>query len=49
MYNHGLPLDSIIRPYGQIDVRDLHVGDHMGLFTSEDGVLEFIVNGEIKA
>ena len=32
--------------YGSVDLRDLREGDHLGLHLSEDGVLEFTVNGE---
>ena len=32
--------------HGQIDLRDLREGDRVGLHLSEDGVLEFTVNGE---
>ena len=32
--------------YGNVDLRDLREGDHLGLRLSEDGVLEFTVNGE---
>ena len=32
--------------YGNVDLRDLREGDHLGLCISEDGVLEFTVNGE---
>ena len=32
--------------YGCIDLDDLREGDHVGLCLSEDGVLEFTVNGE---
>ena len=32
--------------YGHVDLRDLREGDRVGLLISEDGVLEFTVNGE---
>ena len=43
--------NNIITPrertdYGNIDLRDLCEGDRLGLHLSEDGVLEFTVNGE---
>ena len=32
--------------YGNIDLGDICVGDYVGLRLSQDGVLEFTVNGE---
>ena len=32
--------------YGYVDLRDLREGDCVGLYLSQDGVLEFYVNGE---
>ena len=32
--------------YGYVDLNDLHEGDYVGLRLSQDGVLEFFVNGE---
>ena len=32
--------------YGYVDLRDLREGDYLGLSLSQDGVLEFFVNGE---
>ena len=32
--------------YGYVDLRDLREGDCIGLYLSQDGVLEFFVNGE---
>ena len=32
--------------YGYVDLHDLHEGDHVGLRLSQDGVVEFLVNGE---
>ena len=34
------------RDYGYVDLYDLHEGDRIGLRLSQDGVLEFFVNGE---
>ena len=43
--------DNLITPgelsdYGYVDLRDLREGDYVGLRLSQDGVLEFTVNGE---
>ena len=35
-----------VSDYGYVDLRDLRVGDCVGLCLSQDGVLEFFVNGE---
>ena len=35
-----------VADYGYIDLDDLCEGDHVGLLLSQDGVLEFTVNGE---
>ena len=35
-----------VSDYGYVDLRDLHVGNCVGLRLSQDGVLEFLVNGE---
>ena len=32
--------------YGYVNLNDLHEGDYVGLRLSQDGVLEFFVNGE---
>ena len=43
---NNLATPTQCRDYGYVDLYDLHEGDRIGLRLSQDGVLEFFVNGE---
>ena len=45
LYNN-LVTPREVSDYGSVNLKDLGEGDHVGLLLSQDGVLEFTVNGE---
>ena len=46
LYNNLVIVTDEQTDYGYVDIRDLREGDCVGLSLSQDGVLEFTVNGE---
>ena len=46
VHNNLVTVHGEITDYGYVDLADLREGDRVGLCLSQDGVLEFTVNGE---
>ena len=49
LYNNLVTVRGKATDYGYVDLNDLREGDRVGLCLSQDGVLEFTVNGESQA